>query len=130
MKITNKYEYEVCKLHLIFFKVTIQQFKKWALWVYNYNFFPFLEKIKFYKAFLNQFEFLIYLIIIARFTILNWKKTKKEMSNLNNSIEKKEDSFRQVGNSEEVRKEDIEAVVSWFVLLLNLMEDPFLVSSI
>jgi hypothetical protein len=35
-----------------------------------------------------------------------------------------------VGNSEEVRKEDIEAVVSWFVLLLNLMEDPFLVSSI
>jgi hypothetical protein len=34
------------------------------------------------------------------------------MSNLNNSIEKKEDSFRQVGNSEEVRKEDIEAVVS------------------
>ena len=118
-------------VYLIFFEVTIQQFKKWALWVYNFNFVSFSrKKLKIIKLFLNQFEILIYLIIIARFTILNWKKTKKEMSNLNNSIEKKEDSFRQVGNSEEVRKEDIEAVVSWFVLLLNLMEDPFLVSSI
>jgi hypothetical protein len=60
------------------------------------------------------------------------------MSNLKNSIEKKEDSLRQVDNSEEERKdemkdeskEDLEAVVSLFILLFNLPEDPFLVSGI
>ena len=60
------------------------------------------------------------------------------MSNLKNSIEKKEDSLRQVDNSEEERKdemkdeskEDLEAVVSLFNLLFNLPEDPFLVSGI